>query len=120
MSLFDELGGAEALSAVVDAFYVKVRADDRVNGFFANTNMALQASQQKAFLTMAFGGPNEYTGRSMRDAHARLVERGLNDSHFDAIVELLAGTLQDFNVPAEKIAQVGAIAESVRDDILGR
>lgn len=121
MSLYDDLGGAEAISAVVDAFYVKVLADDRVNAFFEQTNMKMQAKHQKDFLTMAFGGPNNYQGRDMKTAHAKLVERdGLNDTHFDVIVELLASTLTDFNVPAEKIAEVAAVAESVRNPILGR
>ena len=38
---------------------------------------------------MAFGGPNAYTGLDMRKAHAALVAKGLNDAHFDAVVELL-------------------------------
>lgn len=121
MSLYEELGGAEALSAVVDAFYVKVLADDRVSSFFEKTNMKSQAKHQKDFLTMAFGGPNNYKGRDMNSAHAKLVEeKGLNDTHFDAIVELLASTLQDFKVPEEKIAEVAKIAESVRDSVLCR
>lgn len=120
MSLFEDLGGAAALDAVVDVFYKKVLADDRVNGFFDNTDMAQQARKQKAFLTFAFGGPNKYTGKNMKDGHAHLVARGLNDSHVDAIVEILGATLQEFNVPEEKIQEVAAVAESVRDQVLGR
>lgn len=120
MSLYEDLGGAAALDAVVDAFYQKVLADDRVNGFFDNTDMAQQARKQKAFLTFAFGGPNKYTGKNMKDGHAHLVARGLNDSHVDAIVEILGATLKEFNVPDEKIQEVAAVAESVRDQVLGR
>ena len=120
MSLYDDLGGHAALDAVVDSFYTKVLADDRVNGFFASTDMAQQARKQKLFLTYAFGGPNKYTGKNMTDSHAHLVARGLNDSHVDAIVELLGATLQEFNVPDHKIAEVAAVAESVRDAVLGR
>ena len=120
MSLYEDLGGAAALDAVVDAFYKKVLADDRVNGFFDNTDMAQQARKQKAFLTFAFGGPNKYTGKNMKDGHAHLVARGLNDSHVDAIVEILGATLKEFNVPDEKIQEVAAVAESVRDQVLGR
>lgn len=120
MSLFDDLGGAAALDAVVDAFYKKVLADDRVNGFFDSTDMAQQARKQKAFLTFAFGGPNKYTGKNMKDGHAHLVARGLNDSHVDAIIEILGATLKEFDVPDEKIQEVAAIAESVRDQVLGR
>jgi hemoglobin len=120
MSLYDDLGGARALGPVVDSFYSKVLADDRVNGFFDSTDMERQAKKQKAFLAFAFGGPNNYTGKSMTDGHAHLVERGLNDSHVDAIIELLGKTLVEFDVPAEKIAEVAAVANSVRDQVLGR
>lgn len=120
MSLYDDLGGAKALDPVVDSFYKKVLADDRVNGFFDTTDMDGQAKKQKAFLSFAFGGPNNYSGKSMKDGHAPLVERGLNDSHVDAIIELLGATLKEFDVPDEKIGEVAAVAESVRDQVLGR
>lgn len=120
MSLYDDLGGHAALDAVVDSFYKKVLADERVNGFFSGTDMDRQARKQKAFLTFAFGGPNKYTGKSMRDGHAHLVARGLNDSHVDAIIELIGTTLKEFKVPENKIKEVAAIAESVREQVLGR
>jgi hemoglobin len=120
MSLYTELGGAKALDAVVDSFYQKVLADDRVNGFFVGTDMARQARKQKAFLAFAFGGPNNYTGERMKDAHAHLVERGLSDGHVDAIIELLGKTLKEFNVADDKIQQAAAVAESVRNQVLGR
>jgi hemoglobin len=69
---------------------------------------------------MAFGGPHNYAGKDMRAAHARLVQAGLNDSHFDAVVELLGGTLKELGVKDELIAQVAAIAETTRKDVLGR
>jgi len=120
MSLYEDLGGAKALDAVVDAFYKKVLADDRVNAFFDKTDMERQAKKQKAFLAFAFGGPNNYTGKKMKDGHAHLVERGLNDSHVDAIIEILGATLTEFNVPEQKIMEAAAVAESVRDQVLGR
>ena len=69
---------------------------------------------------MAFGGPNNYSGTDMRTAHAHLVKMGLNASHFDAVMEHLGATLTELNVPAELIAQAAAIAESTRNDILGK
>ena len=120
MSLYDDLGGAKALGPVVDSFYAKVLADDRVNGFFDKTDMERQAKKQKAFLSFAFGGPNNYSGKSMKDGHAHLVERGLNDSHVDAIIELLGATLKEFDVPDDKISEAAAVANSVRDSVLGR
>ena len=120
LSLYEQLGGDAAVDAAVDAFYRKVLADDRVSRFFDGVDMDRQAAKQKAFLTMAFGGPHNYSGQDMRRGHAHLVKMGLNDSHFDAIVELLGATLKDMGVPDDLIAQVAAIAESTRADVLDR
>lgn len=119
-SLFDRLGGEAAINAAVDIFYDKVLDDYRINRFFSKTDMAKQAAHLKAFMTVAFGGPNEYTGRSLRDGHARLVNLGLNDSHFDAVMEHLGATLQELNAPAELIAEAASLVESVRGDVLGK
>jgi len=119
-SLFARLGGEPAIDAAVDIFYRKVLADDRINEFFAGVDMERQAAKQKAFLTMAFGGPNNYTGEDMRKGHAHLVARGLNDSHVDAVIEDLAETLKELGVGDDLIGEVAKIAESVRDDVLCR
>jgi len=119
-SLFEQLGGEAAVNAAVDIFYRKVLNDARINRFFDGVDMATQAAKQKAFLTMAFGGPHHYTGLDMRRGHAHLVEQGLDDSHFDAVVEDLAATLTELGVPDELIGQVAAIAETTRNDVLGR
>ena len=120
MGLYENLGGEPAVNAAVDIFYRKVLKDDRISRFFSGVDMAKQAAKQKSFLTMAFGGPNNYTGLDMRKAHARLVEQGLNDSHFDAVVEDLGATLKELKVPDNLIAQVAAVAETTRNDVLGR
>ena len=119
-SLYDQIGGEAAVDAAVDIFYRKVLADDRISKFFEGVDMDRQAAKQKAFLTVAFGGPNKYSGKDMRDGHAHLVKNGLNDSHFDAVMENLGAILKEFNVPDELIAKAAAIAESTRNDVLGR
>jgi len=120
MGLYEDLGGAPAVNAAVDIFYRKVLQDARINKFFTGVDMARQAAKQKAFLTMAFGGPNNYSGQDMRRGHAHLVAQGLNDAHFDAVIENLGATLTELKVPAPLIAQAAAIAESTRNDVLGR
>lgn len=119
-SLYQQLDGAPAVNAAVDIFYRKVLQDDRIDRFFQRVNMEAQVAKQRALPTMAFGGPNNYTGADMRTAHARLVANGLNDSHVDAVVENLKAILQELKVPGYLIPQVIDIAESVRDDVLGR
>lgn len=120
MSLYEELGGKDAITAVVAAFYRKMLADDRVSGYFESVDMDKQMAKQTAFLTMVTGGPNEYTGKDMRAAHAPLVAKGLNDSHVDIVIEHLGGVLKSVGVSDEKIGEVAALANSVRDDVLGR
>ena len=120
-TLYEQLGGEAAVNAAVDIFYRKVLEDYRINRFFDNKDMEKQIAKQKSFLTMAFGGPNNYSGRDMREAHAHMVKKlGLDDSHFDAVMEHLGATLQELNVPQDLIAQAAAIAESTRDDVLNR
>lgn len=120
-SLYAQLGGEAAVNAAVDIFYRKVLSDHRINRFFDNTDIEKQAAKQKSFLTMAFGGPNNYNGADMRQAHAHLVKKlGLDDSHFDAVMEHLTSTLVELSVPQNLIDQVAAIAESTRNDVLNR
>jgi hemoglobin len=119
-TLYDRIGGEPAVNAAVEVFYRKVLNDHRINRFFDNTDMDKQIAKQKAFFTMAFGGPNNYTGQDMRNAHAGLVKSGLNEEHFNAVMEHLGATLVELKVPADLIAEAAAIAESTRNDVLGR
>lgn len=120
-SLFERLGGAPAVDAAVEVFYQKMLSDDRVKHFFTHTDMNRQRDHQKRFLTVAFGGPNQYNGQAMRAAHARLVnEQGLNDSHFDATLENLAASLRELGVAEALIAEAAQVAESTRNEVLNR
>lgn len=120
-SLYEKIGGEKAIDVAVDIFYKKILADDRIKYFFESVDMVKQNKMQKNFLTFAFGGPKNYTGRNLKDAHSRLVrEKGLNDSHFDAVLENLTSTLKELGVEEYLIKQAIDVAESVRDDVLGR
>lgn len=117
-SLYEQLGGAAAIDAAVEIFYRKLLLDPRVSRFFDGVDMERQIAKQKAFLSFAFGGPANYSGRDMRSAHASL--KGLDDSHVDAVIEHLGNTLKELGVDGKLISQVAAIAESVRGEVLGR
>lgn len=60
--LYEQIGGQPAVDAAVDIFYRKVLSDDRISHFFEGVDMEAQIGKQKAFLTVAFGGPNNYSG----------------------------------------------------------
>jgi hemoglobin len=110
-TLFDKLGGEAAIDMAVDQFYERVLRDERINHFFVNTDMDKQRLHQKAFLTFAFGGSDQYDGRYMREAHKELVEKqGLKSEHFDAVTENLMTTLREMGVAEEQLAEVAVIA----------
>lgn len=119
-SLFDNIGGESAVDAAVDLFYRKVLNDNRISQFFDAVDMDEQRAKQKSFLTMVFGGPNDYTGQNLRDAHKDLVDDGLDDSHFDVVAVHLQNTLDELGVPADPVNQVMALAAGTRDDVLNR
>ncbi len=115
MSVYEAIGGEAAVNAAVDVFYRKVLLDERISEFFDTVDMEEQHRKQKAFLTMAFGGPNAYTGKDMREAHAGM---NLTEEHFTAVAEALVGTLNDLEVPQNYIDEIVGIALSVKDDVL--
>lgn len=120
-SLFERLGGQGAIDAFAPLFYEKVLADDRVNQFFRGVNIDAQSEKLNAFLTMGFGGPNNYSGKDLREGHRHLVEaRGLNDGHFDVALGLISDTLDELNVPADLLSEVMAAAEGLRAELLNK
>ncbi len=120
LSVYEQIGGKEAVNVAVENFYRKVLTDERICHFFDDVDMDKQMAKQAGFLTMVLGGPNEYTGKSMREGHAHLLSKGLNDKHVDVVLELLAETLTELNVPQPFVNQVITTAESTRNDVLSR
>ncbi|MBW4425841.1 MAG: group 1 truncated hemoglobin [Nostoc desertorum CM1-VF14] len=122
-TLFEKLGGADAIDLAVDKFYERVLQDERIKHYFADVDMVKQREHQKAFLTYAFGGTDQYDGRYMRQAHKDLVEKqGLNSEHFDAVAEDLMETLKEMGVSQELMAEVAAVASAPqhRKDVLNQ
>ena len=119
-SLYNRLGGQGAVDAAVDVFYRRVLADAYIKRFFEGVDMAGQAAKQKAFLTMVFGGPNQYTGLDMRQGHKHLVKMGLDGTHFDHVLAHLRSTLAELGVDEAGITEVIDLAETTRNDVLDR
>jgi hemoglobin len=119
-TLYERLGGEAAVEAAVVRFYDKVMQDGTLSPFFDGFDLDAQIKKQIAFMTMAFGGPHRYTGRDLRTAHAGLVARGLGDRHFDAIGRHLSATLTELAVDAAVVAEVLALVEKTRADVLSR
>lgn len=113
MTIYEQIGGQEALIVVVDDFYVRVLADEELAGFFAGSNMSRLKGKQVEFFAAALGGPALYSGLSMRDAHRG---RGIGLSHFQRVAGHLSDALAAAGVPAELVGQIiGAIAPLAED-----
>ncbi len=118
-SLYERLGGEDAIDAAVNIFYDKVLDDDHLQHFFEHADMDRLRSLQKSFMTMAFGGPEEYSGADLRAAHEHFVAKGIDDTHFDAVAGHLRATLQELEVPEDLIIDVLTVVEKTRKDVLG-
>lgn len=117
-TLYERLGGEAAITATVGMFYERIMGDASLAPFFADLDMDRQIDKQIAFMTMAFGGPHGYTGRDLRTAHARLVQNGLDETHFGAVAGHLQATLEALKVPDELIKEVMGIVGSTKKEVL--
>ena len=114
-SLFARLGGAAAIDAAVEEFYLRVLVDPLLVGFFAKTNMVRMKKQQKDFFTTALGGPAVYKGSDMKRAHARFP---IQEKHFGQVAQHLAGTLKSLGVSQSLISEVMAAVGPLAADII--
>lgn len=108
VSVYDRIGGHEAIEVVVDDFYVRVLADDELAGFFTGTNMNRLKGKQVEFFAAALGGPQPYTGAPMKQVHQG---RGITMHHFGLVAAHLADALTAAGVPADTVTEIlGAVA----------
>jgi hemoglobin len=116
-TLYDRLGGRDAIVTVVDSFVARVAADNRINKKFARSNVPRVKTMLVEQICNATGGPCTYRGRSMKEAHRNM---GVTDGEFDALVEDLVATLNQFNVAkADQDALLNTLG-SMRADIVER
>lgn len=117
VSIYDAIGGEPALTAVVDDFYDRVAGDPALAGFFTGTNMTRLKGRQVEFFAAALGGPDIYTGATMRQAHQG---RGIAQDHFDLVAGHLVAALDGAGVPKDLVGQiVGVVAPLSKDIVSG-
>jgi hemoglobin len=120
-SLYERLGGVYAIAAVVDDFINRVMDDPRLN---ANPKVdeAHHRVSRAGFkylatemVCWAAGGPQRYTGRSMVESHAHL---GITEGEWQVFLGDLRASLDKFSVPPAEQAELFAIVESTKKDIV--
>ena len=94
-SLYDRLGGIDAISGITRAFEDRAAKDDRINQKFARTNMERLTEEFVAQLCQDTGGPYTYTGLSMKQAHTNM---GVTNGEFDAFIDDLVAILDGLAV----------------------
>jgi hemoglobin len=116
-TLYDRLGGKDAIAGVVKEFVEnQVAKDVRINAFFANADIPGLETKLTDQLCQATGGPCKYAGKDMRTAHTGM---NIKDADFNALVEDLTKALDKFKVPdKEKGELLGALA-GMKGDIVG-
>jgi hemoglobin len=120
-SLYDRLGGLQAIALVVSDFMDVFIADPLI---MANPAVRERKTvdtapyikfQVTAMTCEATGGPCQYTGLNMRDAHDGL---GVTPEEWERMVELFAQTLERHGVPERETQELFAVLGPTRDDIV--
>ena len=114
-SIYDRIGGREAVAVAVDDFYERVRGDELLASYFARRDMARQKAHMRAFLATAIGGPAIYAGRDMGAAHAGL---GVTSAAFDRVVKHLVATLNALGVRSSIVMAIVTKLAPLRDQIV--
>jgi hemoglobin len=116
-TLYERIGGHDALEVVVEDFYCRVLDDDHLSGFFAGTNMNRLKGKQVEFFAAALGGPKPYIGAPMKQVHQG---RGITIHHFNLLAGHLMDSLTAAGVPeatsAEILRAISPLAADIASD----
>jgi hemoglobin len=116
-TIYDAIGGQDALITVVDDFYERVLADPELAPYFAGARMPALKGKQVEFFAAALGGPDVYQGQSMKDVHAG---RGITQGAFDKVAYHLTNSLVGAGVPGDLVGQIIGAVAPLAGDIVAR
>lgn len=115
VSDYDRIGGAAAVRTVVDRFYELILEDERLAGYFTDTDLPRLKRHQALLISQVLGGPAAYDGRDLREAHHGMA---ITPGHFGLVVDHLVQALQEAGVEPEVIGRVGAILAEAKGDVV--
>lgn len=94
--VFDQFGGKAGLASLMDDLMINLVDDSRTRPFFATANQTHIKQELTDQFCVILGGPCTYTGKSMEQAHAKLV---IDRAQFNALVEDLQKAMDKHNIP---------------------
>jgi hemoglobin len=112
---YERVGGNAAVSAVVTRFYELVIGDPQLAPFFESVDMARLKRHQVLLISQVLGGPAEYDGRELREAHAGM---RITHTHFEAVAKHLVAALEEAGVEQDVIERVGVAIGATQEDIV--
>jgi hemoglobin len=115
LSDYETVGGGPAVSAVVNDFYERVLADPQLAPYFDDVDLPTLKRHQVLLVTKVLGGPDNYGGRALAEAHDGL---GITSDEFAAVVGHLAAAMKDAGVPDDIISRAGAAVAATEPDIV--
>jgi hemoglobin len=117
-SLYERVGGYDALAAVVDDFIGRLISDKRFEKFFAGFSTDSKKRIRQHILDQfcaATGGPCIYLGRDMKTTHGGL---GITEADWDAAAKHLAASIDKFKVPEKEKGELLAFVTSLKKDMV--
>jgi hemoglobin len=114
-SHYQRIGGAPSIKAAVRLFYDRVLADPDLVGYFEKVEMEEQRRHMVLMLTAVLGGPNNYTGRDLAEAHQPLL---IPAEHYAKVGVHLIATLTELGVPEDIRADVRTVLAQVQDQVV--
>ena len=115
VTLIDRLGGPAAVEAVVADLSDRILEHPELGRYFAGLDYDAIVAHRRAYMVAILGGPEQYSGASMREAHQHL---RLSNAHMDAFLELLDATLTDAGVSDLDSAHVRKEVDRLRPAIV--
>ncbi|WP_410765553.1 group I truncated hemoglobin [Haloferax sp. DFSO60] len=115
-TVYQAIGGRDAVEAVVADFYDQVLSDDQLAPYFEGMEMSELRAHQVQFISSVAGGPVEYTGDDMRAAHAQL---DIDEADFDAVGEYLHDALERNGVEPQYVERIMSEVAALKAPILG-
>ncbi len=117
-SLYERLGGYDAIAAVVADLMVRIKNDTKLRRFYDHRGAEGMAREEQLlvdFLCASTGGPMVYTGRDMKTLHAGM---RLDEEDWRVAMAHLLSTLEKFGVPDREKGEVLGFHENLKPEIV--